>query len=142
MERAFKRFESQVQLVLYPIALNDNPKSLAASQAALCAGEQGKFWEMHHMLYEQQTQWSQLASPLPRISEFAKGLGIDVTTLESCVKSERMRPLLDANRAQARSLQVHSTPTVFVNTQRLIGAENDFIGTIQRELDRVKRSSQ
>lgn len=137
-----KSFAGQIQLVLYPIALNDNPKSLAAAQSALCAGEQGKFWEMHHMLYEQQTQWSQLASPLPRISELAKGLGIEVAILEGCVKSERMRPILDANRVQARSLQVHSTPTVFVNSQRLIGAENDFIGTIQRELARVKRSSQ
>lgn len=136
-----KNFAGQVQLVLYPVALSDNPRSLAAAQAALCAGEQGKFWEMHHMLYEQQTRWSQLASPLPRISEFAKGIGIEVATLESCVKSERMRPILDANRAQARSLQVHSTPTVFVNAQRLIGPENDFIGTIQRELARVKRSA-
>ncbi len=137
-----KHFPDQVQLVLYPIALQNNPKSLTVAQAALCAGEQGKFWEMHHMLYQQQTQWLSLASPLSRISELAKGLGIDVTTLESCVKSERMRPILDDNQTQARSLQVHSTPTVFVNAQRLIGAENDFVGTIQRELSRVKRSSQ
>ena len=45
-----QRFEGQVQLVLYPFALN--PTSEVATQAAWCAGEQGKFWEFHHMLYQ------------------------------------------------------------------------------------------
>lgn len=141
MARALQRFTGQVQLVLYPIVLNNNPKSLAAAQAALCAGEQGKFWDMHHLLYEQQSQWVQETDPLQRISELAKTLGIENSALISCVHSQRMRPILDANKAQAHSLQVHSTPTVFVNAQRLIGAESDFVGTIQRELARVKPSS-
>jgi len=47
-----QRFEGQVQLVLYPFALN--PTSEVATQAAWCAGEQGKFWEFHHMLYRRQ----------------------------------------------------------------------------------------
>jgi len=127
--------------VLYPIVLNNNPKSFVASEAALCAGEQGKFWDMHHLLYEQQPQWVQATDPLQRISELATSLGLQREALTSCVNSQRMRPILDANQAQARSLQVHSTPTVFVNSQRLIGAEGDFVGTIQRELARVKRSS-
>jgi protein-disulfide isomerase len=129
-------------LVLYPIVLNEkNTASLIASQAALCAGEQGKFWDMHHMLYEQQDQWSRLADPLDRIGDLAKGLGVDGTLLTSCVKSGRMRPLLEANRNQAREARVQSTPTVFINAQRLIGADGDFVGTIQRELARVKRPS-
>ncbi len=47
-----QRFEGQVQLVFYPFALN--PTSEVATQAAWCAGEQGKFWEFHHMLYRRQ----------------------------------------------------------------------------------------
>ena len=52
-----QRFEGQVQLVLYPFALN--PISEVATQAAWCAGEQGKFWEFHHMLYRRQELWNQ-----------------------------------------------------------------------------------
>ena len=141
MARALQRFEGQVQLVLYPLALNDNPQSLVASQTALCAGEQDKFWDMHHLLYEQQPQWVKAPDPLQRILTLAKGLALQADALIDCVNSQRMRPILDANKTQARNLQVNSTPTVFVNAQRLVGADSDMIGTIQRELDRVKRSS-
>ena len=61
-----QRFEGQVQLVLYPFALN--PTSEVATQAAWCAGEQGKFWEFHHMLYRRQELWNRLAAPLERLS--------------------------------------------------------------------------
>lgn len=44
-----KRYEKEVQLVLYPFVLND--RSEIAVQLALCAGEQGKFWDVHKMLF-------------------------------------------------------------------------------------------
>src|SRR5712691_10370577 len=70
-----QRFEGQVQLVLYPFALN--PTGEVATQAAWCAGEQSKFWEFHHMLYRRQELWNRLAAPLERLSEFAKDLNLD-----------------------------------------------------------------
>src|SRR2546428_117718 len=78
-----QRFEGQVQLVLYPFALN--PTSEVATQAAWCAGEQGKFWEFHHMLYRRQELWNRLAAPLERLSEFAKDLNLDTAALMGIV---------------------------------------------------------
>ncbi len=85
MERVVKRFEDKIQLVLYPFALNS--RSEVATQLALCAGEQDKFWDAHHMLYQRQASWSRLPKPLSKLLEFAGEKGLDTEALEACVKS-------------------------------------------------------
>jgi protein-disulfide isomerase len=141
LERALKRFEGQVQQVLYHFVLN--PTSEVATQAAMCAGEQGKFWDFHRMLYARQAQWHRLSNPLPRLVEFAGGMEVDTEALERCVKSGRMQPLIEADIAYGRSLQVRSTPTMFVNNKRIVGAlEADLVRTIRQELARARRQAQ
>jgi len=137
-----QRFEGQVQFVLYPIALN--PISEVATQAALCAGEQGKFWEFHHMLFRRQELWNRIAAPLERLSEFAKDLHLDTTALKSCVESGRMQSLVKQDKTYAEQLQVNSTPTLFINTQRFVGSlpEGDLVRLIGEELKHVQRAGQ
>jgi protein-disulfide isomerase len=139
-----QRFEGQVQLVLYPFALN--PTSEVATQAAWCAGEQGKdkFWEFHHMLYRRQELWNRLAAPLERLSEFAKDLNLDATALKSCVESGRMQDRMKADKAYGQQLQVSSTPTMFINDYRIVGtqSEGDLVRLIRQELNRVQPQGQ
>jgi protein-disulfide isomerase len=141
LEGALQQFEGEVQLVLYSYALNS--RSEVAAQAALCAGEQGKFWEFHRMLYRRQAQWSHLANPLSQLLEFTNGMELDRAALKSCVQSGRMLKLIRADQDYGRSLQVHSTPTLFVNNQRIIGTqpEADLVRTIRQELARARRPS-
>lgn len=141
MERVLARFEGDVQLVLYPFTLNAT--SEVATQAALCAGEQGKFWEFHRMLYARQEQWRRLPNPRQRLQEFAGDIGVDAVTLAGCVKSGRMEKLIDTDKAYGRSLGVRSTPTTFINDKRIVGAqpEGDFVRTIRQELDRARREA-
>ena len=141
-----QHFEGQVQLVLYPLALNPaaNPASEVAAQAAWCAGEQGKFWDFHHMLYRRQELWNRFAAPLERLSDFAKDLSLDTTALKSCVESGRMQTLVTADRTYSQQLQVNSTPTLFINEYRVVGAqsESELMRLIRQELDRVQRPGQ
>jgi protein-disulfide isomerase len=141
LERAVKRFEHEVQLVFYPFVLN--PASGIAAQAALCAGEHGKFWELHRLLFVRQADWHGQSDPLPYFLDLAKNLGIDAAAVQSCVQSGRMAPLIEADKAYGKSLQVRSTPTVFINEQRIVGAqpEGDFVRVIRQELERVRRPS-
>lgn len=141
MERTLKRFEGEVQLVLYAFALR--PATAVAAQAALCAGEQGKFWELHRLSYLRQAQWARLNEPLDRLVEFAKELGLDTAALKSCVQSGRMLPLVEADKAYGRSLAVESTPTLFINDKRLVGAlsEGELVRVIRQELARVRRQA-
>src|SRR5215471_5354267 len=137
-----QRFEGQVQLVLYPFALN--PTSEVATQAAWCAGEQGKFWEFHHMLYRRQELWNRLTMPLDRLIDFAKDLELDTAALKSCVESGRMESLVKADMAYGEQLQVNSTPTLFINTQRFVGTlpESDLVRLIGEELKRGQPTGQ
>jgi protein-disulfide isomerase len=141
-----QRFEGQVQLVLYPLALNPaaNPASEVAAQAAWCAGEQGKFWEFHHMLYRRQELWNRLAAPLERLREFAKDLNLDTAALKSCVESGRMQDRVQADKAYGQQLQVSSTPTMFINDYRIVGtqSEGDLVRLIRQELNRVQPQGQ
>jgi protein-disulfide isomerase len=141
LERALKRFDTEVQLVLYPFVLN--PTSEVATQAAWCAGEQGKFWDFHRLLYSRQVEWYRLSNPLNRLLEWAQDLRLDTAALKSCVQSGRMKQLIEADKDYGRSLQVHSTPTLFINEQRIIGAQSEaeLVRTIRRELARVQRTS-
>ena len=137
-----KRFEGKVQLVLYPFAFSD--RSAVAAQVAWCAGEQGKFWEVHHMLYQRQETWSRFEDPLDRLVGYSERLGVEADTLRSCVKSGRMKPLIQADKELGRSLQVRSTPTIFINNQRSVGVqpEADYVRMIRQELSRAQRNQQ
>jgi len=134
--------------VLYPFALNTT--SEVATQAAWCAGEQdrfgeqGKFWEFHHMLYRRQELWNRLAAPLERLSEFAKDLNLDTAALKSCVESGRMQDRMQADKAYGQQLQVSSTPTMFINDSRIVGtqSEGELVRLIRQELNRVRPQGQ
>jgi protein-disulfide isomerase len=138
LERALQLFEGQVQLVFYPFALNAT--SEVAAQASWCAGEQGQFWEFHHMLYRRQELWNRLAVPLERLSDFAKDLKLDAAALKSCVDSGRMRERVQEDRAAGQQLQVQSTPTLFINDYRVVGSqpEGELVRLIRQELNRVR----
>lgn len=142
MKRALQRFEGQVQLVYHPFVLNST--SEVATQTALCAGEQDKFWEFHHLLYARQASWRRLSSPLSRLLDLAQQIGLDTDALKTCVRSGRMKPLIEADKAYGRSLSVRSTPTLFVNDHRIVGAQSeaDLVRIIRRELARVRRRTQ
>jgi protein-disulfide isomerase len=137
-----QQFEGKVQLVLYPIAFR--PKGEGVTQAAWCAGEQGKFWEFHDMLYRRWGLWNNLDAPFQRLLDFARDLQLDITALKSCVESGRMRSRVDADRTYAQQLQVSSTPTLFINDNRVVGAqgEGELVRLIRQELDRVQRAGQ
>ncbi len=137
-----KRYEKEVQLVLYPFALNN--RSEIAVQIALCAGEQGKFWDVHKMLYKRQSSWTKASKTLDTLLTFSGDLGLDTDVLKQCVNSGKMKPLVEADQQCGRSLQVRSTPTLFVNNQRIVGAqpEADIVRTIRRELARARRAKQ
>jgi protein-disulfide isomerase len=137
-----QQFEGKVQLVLYPIAFR--PKGEEVTQAVWCAGEQGKFWEFHDMLFRRWGLWNNLDAPLQRLLDFARDLNLDVTALKSCVESGRMQSRVDADRAYARQLQVNSTPTLFINDNRVVGVqgEGDLVRLIRQELDRGQRPGQ
>lgn len=92
-----------------------HPYAAAAARAAEAAGMQGKFWEMHDLLYENQKSWSNAFDVRPIFEGYATKIGLDLEQFRRDSSSEAVaqRTLLDGKRGT--SLGVKGTPTVFMN---------------------------
>jgi protein-disulfide isomerase len=91
---------------------------LLAHQAALAAGEQGKFWQMNDLLFAHQKNVK-----LPDLMEYARQLGLDQPLFQKRLRSGYFKAVIDRDSALAVSLGVDSTPTFFVNGQKLVGEQ-------------------
>jgi protein-disulfide isomerase len=92
-----------------------HPHALAAARAAEAAGLQGKFWEMHDLLYETQKAWHDAFDVRPIFEGYATRIGLDLERFkrDSVGEIAERRIFLDGKRAH--SLGVKGTPTVFLN---------------------------
>jgi protein-disulfide isomerase len=95
--------------------------SRLASLAAHCAGEQGKFWEMHDRLFLRH-DWAQ-GSKNPRglFRDYAKDAGVDLDKYDACMDSQRYAGRIQASLEEGEALGVGGTPTFFVNGKRFEG---------------------
>ena len=106
----------------FPLSIHRN--TWDASLAASCANEQGKFWEMHDLIFQNQDKWNGEATKRPRrpLGDLAKGLGLDMTKYNSCMDAEKYRPQVQANLQEGERRQVQQTPTFVIGTQMVPGA--------------------
>lgn len=122
MSRIEHDFPTQVRFSFrhFPIKTH-HPHAVLAAHAAEAAGLQGKFWEMHDLIYDKQAEWKDLKDSRPIFMSYARSLGLDAAKFAEDIDGTRasMRLILDERRAQA--LGVTGTPTVFIN-----GREIDF----------------
>ena len=93
-----------------------HPMAQKASEAARCAGDQGKFWEYHDVIYAKQKELS-----IDALKEWAKDVGLDSSAFDGCLDSDEKASLVEADFAEGLSREVDATPTVFVNDVELRG---------------------
>lgn len=107
----------------YPL-ITIHPNALPGALASEAAGKQGKFWEMHDLLYEKQTDWSNDASAEQRFVEYAKELGLDTAEFLNDYRDPALRnKITDSYKSGMRS-GVSGTPTFFINGEKIINPGN------------------
>jgi protein-disulfide isomerase len=89
--------------------------ALIAAQAAEAAGLQGRFWEMHDKLYENQKTWSEANDLVPIFVDYAKQIGLDTDRFMKDLNGEAVATRIFQDGKRAHALNVNSTPTFFVN---------------------------
>jgi protein-disulfide isomerase len=89
--------------------------ALAAARAAEAAGMQGKFWEMHDLLYENQKSWSNAFDVRPVFEGYATKIGLNLEKFRRDLSSEAVGQRILQDGKRGRSLGVIGTPTVFMN---------------------------
>jgi protein-disulfide isomerase len=82
-----------------------------AAEAAYCAGDQGKFWEMHDLIFANQAGENQGAFSDKRMAEFAKNLGLDMNTFNSCYDGKKHQDLILQDGRDGRAAGVQATPS-------------------------------
>ncbi|NNG23827.1 DsbA family protein [Telluria aromaticivorans] len=111
-----QRHGDRIALVYRHLPLGMHPNAEPAAEAAEAAGAQGKFWEMHDALFEQQAQATPGQLPL-----LARELGVDGARLEEELAQRRYRERIEAQAAEGKSLGAKGTPSFFIDGERYEG---------------------
>jgi cyclophilin family peptidyl-prolyl cis-trans isomerase len=125
MEQLLKNFPNDVRFVYRQFPLIGTPespfhdKAALATQASEAAGKQGKFWEMHNMLFERQSEWSSLSVTdfQQWLVERATELGLDESKFSSDLTSSELVNLAQNAWDNAQKIGLSGTPTLLVNGQ-------------------------
>jgi protein-disulfide isomerase len=118
LERLMKEYPDKIRLYFKHYPLSFHQDAPLASQAALAAGEQGKFWQMHDKLFA-----SQQALKRPDLERYAQELGLDVNRFKQSLDSGKHKARVDSDTALGSSVGVTGTPAFFINGRSLVGAQ-------------------
>ncbi|MCU0648246.1 MAG: DsbA family protein [Gemmatimonadaceae bacterium] len=115
--------EARFRFMDHPL-IEIHQNTMAASLAAACANEQGKFWEMHDRIFMGQPDWSGYATANPKkfFKQYAGELGADVAKWEQCFDDQKLVAQIEANRNEGLQRGIRSTPTFIVGGRMLTGA--------------------
>jgi len=113
--RAWPRIEDDVRLVYRYFPLDTHRFSFQAARFAEAAGLQGKFWEMHDMLFRNQQGWSFVEDPTLLFDALAEEIGLDLTQLHADIERDSVRAKIVSDQQGGVRAGVRSTPTLFIN---------------------------
>jgi protein-disulfide isomerase len=109
-------FGDKLQFTFREFPLTQNHQhALAAASAAEAAGRQGKFWEMHDLLYEHQNDWKDKFDVRPIFEGYATQIGLNMDRYRSDLAGETVAQRIFLDGKRGHSLGVKGTPTVFLN---------------------------
>lgn len=104
----------------FPLS-NIHPQARLAAHAAACADEQGKYWEMHHFIYEAQNDWSFKSDAAAQLRTLAKPAGLDLAKYDACMESAKYAGRIQASFDEGMKMKVPSTPTFVIGGQLMSG---------------------
>ena len=110
----------------FPLTIHEN--SFIAAEAAECANEQGKFWQYHDILFENQNKLDKESLKL-----YAIQIELNKEQFNSCLDSEKYKYEVERDLNDGKMLDVQGTPTFFINGRKVFGANKELIKNIIEE---------
>ena len=115
-----KDFEGNAQIVFRHFPLSRiHPNADMAAYAAEAAGNQGKFWEMHDMLFENQNTWAPKPNPQGTFLEYADKLSLDKNKFKEDMESNEVEEKVKQQYLSGEDSGVNATPTFFLNGEKI-----------------------
>ncbi len=118
LDQIEREYGDKVRIVFKHLPLGMHPNAPAAHAAAEAAHRQGKFWQMHDLIFGDQASMSP-----EKYVEYAKQLGLDIDRFQRDVASADVKSRIDTDTQEAATLGVSGTPSFFVNGRFLSGAQ-------------------
>jgi protein-disulfide isomerase len=136
--RVLHTYGDRVRWVFRHFPLDFHSDAKKAGEAAVCAGDQGHFWEMHDRLFAHQDQLD-----VPDLKKHAAALGLDTAAFDACLDSGRHAAVVEADSEEGARLGVSGTPAFFIDGRPLVGAQpfDTFAEIIDDELARVGKAN-
>jgi protein-disulfide isomerase len=118
VNKVMDTYKGKVRLVYRDYPLEFHAKAQKASEAALCAGDQGKYWEMHAKLFA-----NQKALEPAQLKQHAKEVGVDSGKFDKCLDGGDKKQDVDKHKKAGEEAGVTGTPAFFINGRPLTGAQ-------------------
>ena len=115
------KYPGKLRMVYKHFPLSGHQWSAVAHQAAECAAEQNRFWDFHDRLFKDQALWAVPENPTAAFIRYAQELGLDLDAFGSCLSNEAVKKRIMDDKQSGLTLKVNSTPTFFVNGERVVG---------------------
>ncbi|HEX8118393.1 MAG TPA: thioredoxin domain-containing protein [Pyrinomonadaceae bacterium] len=135
LRRVIKDYQDRVQFLFRNFPLQMHKYAFLAARAAEAAGQQGKFWEMHDMIYDNQKEWSDAMEPRVQFDSYATRLGLDVQRFKADMERQDLADRIKADLLRGNSLGVKGTPTVFLNGRELMPGKLVTEDDLRREIE-------
>jgi protein-disulfide isomerase len=114
-----KDYAGRLRVIFHHFPLATHQHAQTAACAAEAAGIQGKFWEMHDLIYREQRDWSKAADAQPMFQAYAGILGLNVERFKQDINSEKVKERVAEDQKHGTSLGVQTTPTIFLNNKAI-----------------------
>jgi protein-disulfide isomerase len=133
LKKLEERYASKLRIVYRDFPLAMHKTAVAAAEAAQCANDQGKFWQMHEKLFAREGR----LTPTD-MTNAARDIGLDMQIFNTCVSSGTKAAVWKSSQEEGTRVGVWNTPSTFINGRMIVGAESyeRFARVIDEELSR------
>lgn len=118
-----------------------HPNAKYAASIAEASANQGKYWEMHELLFSKRTEWENLNSKdrIAKMEEYAKSLGMDASKLTSDAASENIAKKITYDQALGKKDGITGTPHIVVNGEQLNSSDYSSVDTLTKKLEEISK---
>lgn len=135
VNKILEQYPGRINLVFRHFPLPQHANAIKAAEAAEAAGSQGKYWQMHRLLYQNQTKWAEVSNPQDLFLTYAGQIGLNTDQFISELDSQKSLSKITADKKDGESLQVNATPTFYINGVKLNSfSESEFKSRIDHLL--------
>lgn len=119
VEKLKDKYGDQIEFEMKYFPLNSHQYAALAARAAQAAKNQGKFYEMHSLLFENQKRWSGSGSPTSLFVNYARELDLDVDQFKNDLNASETQKVVMEQRQEGRNAGVDATPTFFIEGDKV-----------------------